>query len=556
MLGCTLLLPAKMIIPTLTTVAFPVLVIYPSATMLLGSLMNRRLLNWKTRESLAESEQRWKFALEGAGDGVWDWNVEKGEIYYSPKWKSMLGYEDRDIPNDLKVWDELLFPDDLAPANAEIEKHLKGETPVYTHIHRLRCKDGTYRWILDRGKVMQRDEQGRALRFIGTHTDISGRIESEKELKAAKEKAEESDRLKLSFLNNISHEVRTPLNAIMGFSEILDDEQDPESRKKYIRTIRSNSEQLLGIITDVLDFSRLESEDIRIETQKFSLRDIFYDLFETMKPAALKAGLAFTVSPESSTIDSEFLGDRNKIRQVMISLISNAIKYTSEGSVEIGWKTGAGGVRFFVRDTGIGIDSELKSKVFERFYRAPSAQKLAVRGAGLGLSISKQLVDMMGGTIGTMPNEPRGSVFFMVLPLLPWIPLPVEEENTDSLKSLSDLHILIAEDEDANYELLQVLLRRQCRVVERAFNGEDVIEKVQRTRPDLILMDIKMPVLDGLEATRRIRSNNFQGPIIAVTAYSQPEEKKLAEEAGCNHFLSKPINKSKLLDLLENAIRQ
>jgi CheY-like chemotaxis protein len=144
----------------------------------------------------------------------------------------------------------------------------------------------------------------------------------------------------------------------------------------------------------------------------------------------------------------------------------------------------------------------------------------------------------------------------MVLPLLPWIPLPVEEENTDSLKSLSDLHILIAEDEDANYELLQVLLRRQCRVVERAFNGEDVITKVQHSRPDLILMDIKMPVLDGLEATRRIRSNNFQGPIIAVTAYSQPEEKKLAEEAGCNHFLSKPINKSKLLDLLETAIRQ
>jgi len=257
MLGCTLLLPSAVFWPTLKIIAFPVIIIYPAGTVLLGALMIKSSQNWKTQKALQQSEERWHFALEGAGDGVWDWNPQTNEIYYSSRWKAMLGYGDEEMENAIDTWENLIHPDDKESAFDELSKHLAGQTESYANIHRLRCKDGSYKWILDRGKVMDRDGDGNPTRFIGTHTDISDRKQVEEELSLAKEKAEESDRLKTSFLKNISHEVRTPLNAIRGFTSFLSDDITEEENARFVRIIQSNADQLVKVIDDVLEFQGL-----------------------------------------------------------------------------------------------------------------------------------------------------------------------------------------------------------------------------------------------------------------------------------------------------------
>ncbi|MBE0646532.1 MAG: response regulator [Bacteroidales bacterium] len=554
MLGCTLLLPGPIVWTTLKTIFIPVIVIYPAGTMLLGALMIKQTENWATRKALQRSEERWHFALEGAGDGVWDWNPQTGEVFYSKRWKEMLGYTDAEITNNITEWDDRVHPDDRDAAYKDLDKHISGEIPVYINIHRLRCKDGTYSWILDRGKVMNRDEEGMPVRFIGTHTNITDRKIVEEELTFAKLKAEESDRLKMSFLNNISHEVRTPLNAIMGFTTLLSEEEKEDDRKRFGKIINSNANQLLSIIDDVLEFSRLETESVVFEKQSFSVTELLDELYHAMKPFADEKKLQWSCE---SLLDKDMemvKGDRSRIRQVISCFISNALNYTLQGSVGLRVEEDGGTLRFAVRDTGIGLEKADHQKVFERFYRAPGAQKLATRGTGLGLSIAKQLVEIMGGTIGVISLSPDGSEFYFRLSL------ERAEGQTDIIHSeepfsdISGIHVLIAEDEEDNFEFLRVLLSKKVAKLSRARNGAEVLEILKTTSPDLILMDLKMPVMDGYQATREIRKTDSRIPIVALTAYSQSEEKKLAVEAGCTSFVSKPVQKVMLFAEVRRAL--
>ncbi len=554
MFGCTMLLPGPIIWTTLKTIVIPVIVIYPAGTMLLGALMIKRSENWETRKALQRSEERWHFALEGAGDGVWDWNPQTGEIFYSKRWKEMLGYTDAEITNSITEWDDRVHPDDRDAAYKDLDRHVSGETPVYINVHRLRCKDGTYTWILDRGKVMQRDEEGRPVRFIGTHTNITDRKIVEEELTLAKLKAEESDRLKMSFLNNISHEVRTPLNAIMGFTTLLTEEGKEDDRKRFGKIINSNANQLLSIIDDVLEFSRLETETVTFEKQPFSVTELLDDLCHSMKPIADEKKLQWSCK---SLLDKDMdivKGDRSRIRQVISCFINNALNYTRQGSVDLRVEEDGGILRFAVRDTGIGLEKADHQKVFERFYRAPGAQELATRGTGLGLSIAKQLVEIMGGTIGVISLSPNGSEFYFRLPLEKAKGHPNIIHSEEPSSDISGIHVLIAEDEEDNFEFLRVLLSRKVAKLSRARNGAEVLEILKTTSPDLILMDLKMPVMDGYQATREIRKSDSRIPIVALTAYTQSEEKKLAAEAGCTAFVSKPVQKEMLFSEVKRAL--
>jgi len=556
MLACTYFLPEPMVLPTLKTIYLPVIIIYPIGTMLLGALMIKRSEHWETRNALQRSEERWHYALEGAGDGVWDWNPQTGECFYSPRWKEMLGYRDDDITNSIQEWDDRIHPDDRDVAYLDLKRHVDGETDIYMNIHRLRCKDGSYTWILDRGKVMQRDGKGNPIRFIGTHTNINERKLVEEELIIAKSKAEESDRLKMSFLNNISHEVRTPLNAIMGFTTLFTETESEEERQRFGKIIRSNSNQLLSIIDDVLEFSRLETEIVSCEKLPFSVSELLDDLYHSMKPSADEKQLYWSCKTLLDDSMDYIIGDQSRIRQVLSCFISNALNYTFEGGIDLRVEQEDSSVIFTVRDTGVGIEQEIREKVFERFYRAPGAQKLATRGTGLGLSIAKQLVEIMGGTIGVNPAYPRGTEFWFRLPLVQGKgPVPSDLHDERSF-DLSNTHILVAEDEEDNYEYLHVMLKRKVERISRAKNGDEVIEYLKRESPDLILMDLKMPGMNGYEATREIRKSNLAIPIIALTAYSQPEEKKLAAEAGCTAFISKPIRKEQLFKELKRILFQ
>lgn len=554
MLCCTLLLPGGIVLQTLRIIAAPVIIIYPVGTILLGALMIKRSENWETRKKLQRSEERWHFALEGAGDGVWDWNPKTGEVFYSLRWKEMLGFTDEEISNSITEWDMRVHPDDRVAVYKDLNKHISGETPVYINIHRLLRKDGTYIWILDRGKVMQRDEQGKPVRFIGTHTDMTNQKKVEDELIHAKDKAEEGDRLKMSFLNNISHEVRTPLNAIMGFTNLISEEVSEEERIRFGRIIHSNANQLLSIINDVLEFSRLETETIVPEKVPFSISDLFDDLFQTMKPLADEKNLTWSSSLELTGESDMFPGDRARIHQVLSCFISNALKYTLQGGVELRAEQEDRWIIFSVRDTGIGIDEEFKEKIFERFYRTDTAQKMAARGTGLGLSIARQLVEIMGGGLGVRTLSPHGTEFYFRLPLIRIADSKQRLTEPDTPIDISGFHLLIAEDEEDNFEFLKILLIKKVRKISRARNGREVLEILKTSTPDLILMDLKMPVMDGYTATKEIRKSDLHTPVIALTAYSQPEEKKMAAEAGCTFFVSKPIQKEKLFATIRKAM--
>jgi len=555
MLACTLFLPPAMILPTLKTITFPIMIIYPAGTVLLGGLMIKRVKNLQIRNELALSEERWNFALEGAEDGVWDWNPTTDEIFYSTRYKSMLGYTDTELENRIEIWEKLVHPEDLQRARDDLQKYMTGEHPVYSCIYRVRCKDGTYKWILDRGKIMQKDFHGKPIRFIGTHTDMTERKKVEDELSMARDKAEESDRLKMSFLNNISHEIRTPMNAIVGFSNLLDEELTELERDRFIRIINSNAGQLLGIINDVIELSRLESETIICDSSPFSVNELFDDLFHTMKPIADEKNLGIRVIPFGEVNNHKCFGDQNRIRQILTCFISNAVKYSWSGEIAIGAVTVNEGIRFFVRDNGIGIEPEYREKIFERFYRTPAAQQKAVRGTGLGLSIALQLATIMGGKIGVNPNKPQGSEFFLLLPLPVLESPPILKVIPGHSADLSKYNILIAEDEDANFEFLNVVLGRKVKKVYRAVNGREVLEQCRSFMPDIILMDLKMPVMDGYEATRLVKEIYPDLPVIALSAYSQPEEIVRASQAGCVDFLIKPVQKELLIDIINRTLR-
>lgn len=554
MLCCTLLLPSAVFWPTLKIIAFPVIIIYPAGTVLLGALMIKFSQNWMTQNALQQSEERWNYALEGAGDGVWDWNPQTNEIYYSGQWKAMLGYRDEEIENAIDTWESLIHPDDKESAFDELSKHLAGQTDAYTSIHRLRCKDGSYKWILDRGKVMSRDSDGSPTRFIGTHTDISDRKQVEEALSLAKEKAEESDRLKTSFLNNISHEVRTPLNAIKGFTSFLSDDITEEETARFVQIIQTNADHLVKIIDDVLEFSRLESEKIEIELSPFSIKELMDELFDEMNPQAVAKRLTLKVLIGKSGESDIMIGDKSRIHQVLSCFISNALKYTMKGSIELTATIKKDSVLFSVRDTGIGINSEDITKVFDRFYRAPAVQQMAISGTGLGLSIALQLVEIMNGKIGAQSLQPHGTEFYADIPMTPVYLPSIPKEEVPGSHELKDLHVLIAEDEEDNYEFIRILLERKVARITHAANGMEALEIFEKEFPDMILLDLKMPVMDGYNVCREIRKSNKQIPIIALTAYSQPEEKKMALEAGCTLFISKPIDKEQLFREMKRAL--
>jgi hypothetical protein len=546
MLCCTIFLPGELSWQTLKNIALPVISIYPFATILLGMLMLNQAENRDNQKALNNSEKRWHFALEGTGDGVWDWNPKTNEVFFSKQWKRMLGYEDHEIENKLEEWDKRMFPDDKEMTCEILNRHIIGETPVYIWEHRMLCKDGTYKWILDRGKIMTRDAEGKPIRFIGIHTDITERKKAEEklicerkllrtlidnlpatiyvkdtecrkiianradmevigakteeevlgktdmeifsndigvrgyaddkrlietgipvlnqeeyffdingdqhwlltskipltdekgkitglvgighhiteqrkmqaELVEAKEKAEESDRLKSAFLANMSHEIRTPLNSIIGFSELLDDPDfDSDQKTEFIRHIVDNGNSLLMIISDIMDFSMLETGQLKLRQQPISVKKIMNELFSEYSHKAETRGIQLRFDDSHNDPDILITSDSYRIKQVFNNLIGNSLKFTSEGFIEIGYKVEGEKIEFHVKDSGIGISPIFHQAIFERFRQVDTTKSRKYGGNGLGLAISKNLVQLLGGKIWLKSEPDKYSDFFFTIPI-------------------------------------------------------------------------------------------------------------------------------------------
>jgi signal transduction histidine kinase/ActR/RegA family two-component response regulator len=387
--------------------------------------------------------------------------------------------------------------------------------------------------------------------------DITDRKKNEKELIDAKDKAEESDRLKTAFLHNISHEIRTPMNAIVGFSALLGEPAlDAETQQSYIETIMQSSNHLLSIITDIIDISNIEANIVKIARTGINVN---FTLNSICNQFSIKAGeKKIKLICETGLTDSGALiiTDNTKLTQILTNLLSNAIKFTDEGTVKLSCRMVANFLEFSVSDTGIGIPAEYHAKIFDRFYQVQNAVSRLYEGTGLGLAISKAYVDIMGGKIWLSSKPGKGTTFCFTIPYerQTVVPEPVIEKHVNEGFVFAEKKtILVAEDIDSNFKLINYFLSKSNTNILRAFNGKEAVEIALAEKDiDLILMDIKMPEMDGYTAVKLIREANIKTPIIAQTAYADDKEKVI--ECGCNGHISKPFDKKTLLKVINECI--
>ena len=395
------------------------------------------------------------------------------------------------------------------------------------------------------------------------HELLDEKIQIEKELLSAKHKAEESDNLKSAFLANMSHEIRTPMNGILGFTSLLEDPSLSENdREKYVGIVHKSSQQLLDIINDLIDISKIEAGQETLNFETFNLNQLADDLISFFLPQAEKQGLQIELQKSMTDWESYICSDPAKLRQILVNLIGNAFKFTPEGRITLSYRVDGPELVFIVEDTGIGIEPQLFQVIFDRFRQAELKPSGKFGGTGLGLSISKSYAEMLGGSIWVESEPGKGSRFFVSVPYVPGSTARKKSSHqrdsgrVEALQSFSGKTILLVEDLDDNVILINHVLRNTGVLVLRAKNGKESIELLaQHPGISLVLMDIKMPDMDGYEATRKIKAIRPRLPVIATTAYALASDRDKCLAAGCDDYLSKPINKENLLLIIEKFIQ-
>lgn len=656
---------------------------------------------------LSEAEFRLKFALEGSGSAVWDWNLTDNTVFFSHQWKAMLGFADDEIGNGLDEWEMRVHPEDKAETIALVEAYLADKTTGYRSEHRVQCKDGSYKWTLDRGIVVSRSDDGKPLRMIGTHTDISKRKETELQLSQneklfhaicdtsplaiymsagleqeaayinpaftrlfgytisdvpsiaawwpkaypdpayrqevgdewqrrvaeaieskseiepmevvvtarsgekkniiwhfvsigeqnwafgldltarkqaedevrqhrdhleamvsertmalllAKEAAEAANRAKSTFLATMSHELRTPLNGILGMTELAQRQATDAKQIEYLNKARKAANNLLAIIKDVLDLSRIEAERLKLEMNEFALADVIGNVSDLMHGLALGKHLELHIDISPEVAHQSLRGDPQRLGQILTNLIGNAIKFTDKGRVSLRVQrideTPSGiQLRFEVADTGIGIAAENQARLFNAFEQLDGSLARKFGGSGLGLAISKRLVHMMRGEIGVVSEIGVGSTFWFKirLPRSDVVATPTISAPPTTRAQLKAGHagacVLVVEDEPDNQDITRGLLEEAGLVVDVANDGAKAVDMAGQKRYDLILMDVQMAGMDGLEATRLIRqaSANPSVPIVALTANVSLDIEMLCRAAGMDDFIGRPVESETLL---------
>ncbi|HPN38806.1 MAG TPA: ATP-binding protein [Melioribacteraceae bacterium] len=376
--------------------------------------------------------------------------------------------------------------------------------------------------------------------LISVIRDFSERIKFEKELIKAKTKAEESDNLKTSFLQNLSHEIRTPLNAINGFSVLLNKpEYNEEEKRNFTNIIHKSSEQLLNIVSDVLTISGLETNQEKIDTTTVSVNKLLMELIEQYELKATNKNITVSASFALSDRNAEIHIDKNKLNQILSNLISNAIKFTNKGFVKVDYHLEDNKLLFAVSDTGIGIKNEAQNYIFERFRQADSSIQFEYGGIGLGLSIAKAFVELLGGKIWVQSELEKGSTFFFTIPYKPVYNIDIKKAKV--IKEKDNRIILIAEDEEINYLYLELILKKLNFIILHAWNGKEAFEICEKNNKiGLVLMDIKMPLIDGHSAAKMIRKVYPEIPIIAQSAYVLQNDRQSYSDV-FTEFLTKPI---------------
>ncbi len=468
--------------------------------------------------------------------------------------KDILGYTREEITHPNFRFADLAHKEDLDRIFPKIKENIKKRKDTYDQSYRLRCKDGVYRWFYDFSRI-ERNENGEPLLIRGYLFDQTHIKQTEQALILAKEKAEESDRLKNAFINNISHEIRTPLNSILGFGQILaDTDLSRDERKEHYDLLKKSSYRLIDTVNNILDVSMVTSGSIQVREKDFRLNSELMDVLQKAKNQSADKEININLIVPQPDNDLEIKSDRNLLAKILDKLIDNAIKFTDQGSIQFGYEIQERFLRFFVKDTGKGISLEKQQAIFEPFSQEDTSTTRGYEGSGLGLSIAKGLTKALGGTIWIDSEKGKGSTFFFTIPFK-----PVQQQEESFVQTITpqekigDTPILIAEDDDANFLYLDSVLGLMGYNNLHAINGQEAVQ-ICLDHPEiaLVLMDIKMPVMNGIEATKKIKKIRPNLPVIAITAHAQTGDEQRMLDAGCDAYASKPVSREKL-NMLINA---
>lgn len=648
----------------------------------------------RIKQELKTSEERLALALDTVNEGVWDWRVDTGSVFFNSIWYSMLGYDPGEMPQEFETWRMLVHPNDLAHAEEVIARSLENAKPFDMEF-RMKDKMRGWRWINAKGRVVEQDEKRRAVRMLGTHMDITDRKRSEEallqakqefegifensqvgimllkgdrvvsrvnkrladllgykspeemkkisvrqlhldeqhflefgeryykplgqgeqtqveyqlrkkdgtplwailsgkaldptdlgkgviwvmddltrrkaleaQLTRAKESAESASQAKSEFLANMSHEIRTPLNGIIGMLQLMQDTSLDEEQGQFLTLAMESSKRLTRLLSDILDLSRVEAGKLQMQVENFALHEIVKQIAALHEPVSLQAGVRFQVSQHPG-LPSSILGDSLRLQQVLTNLIGNAFKFTTAGSVTLevsslpSRRTGEAHLLFVVADTGCGMDENILETLFEPFVQASQGYTRRYQGAGLGLSIVKRIVELMGGTISVESELGVGTTFYVAIPFK-LIPSDVvgEEKSTSNGTALAqgEFRILIAEDDMVSSMAVARLLEKKGHRIHVVRDGEEALDALRKRNFDLVLMDVQMPSVDGVEATKRIRIGEAGEakadiPIIAMTAYTMVGDREMFLAAGMNDYIAKPVEWEFLQAVIDKCAR-
>ena len=505
----------------------------------------------EAQKTVMENLVRLSLILETGKIYPWYMDLETGALDISEEFYKAFGHRKEDHKNyTIQNFIKQIHPDDAQAFREEFEKLQNGIIKRIKIEIRINILNKGYKWCELNGGVRSRGDGSKITKWLGFLTIIQQRKDNEQQLIEALKKAEESDKLKSAFLANVSHEIRTPLNAIVGFSELIATTDSEEDKNYYLDIVKTNNNLLLNLINDILDLSKIESGRMDLKESPVNIRELCQEICNVQQlRAAPGVDVIFATPDEPLTMQT----DRNRLTQLYSNLISNAIKYTSEGSISIGYQRKGQYIEFFVRDTGKGISKDKQAFIFNRFEKLNSN----VQGFGLGLAICKSILEKMQGSITLTSEEGKGTEFRFTLPYQRVAAQPTEMRMTQPVEETGPLPdrpvILVAEDIDCNYELFEAHLKEQYTLV-RAVTGIEAVSLFSSENPNLILMDMKMPELDGIEATQIIREVSPTIPIIAVTAFAYDCNKEDALQAGCTDFLTKPVEAEQLRTIVEKYL--
>lgn len=521
-------------------------------------------------DELREVRERLALAIKGTSDGVWDWNPITDEIYLSPRLKEIYGYGAHEVFSTRADLHQHMHAEDKPGVDELLQRYLRHEIPKYETVFRIHHRDGTMRWIMSRGAA-QWNGKGQPTRMVGVYTDITSLKEMENELREAKSRADAANRAKTDFLASMSHEIRTPMNAIIGICGILDKSMPKTGKERqFIDALSIASKTMFSLINDLLDLSKLDEGSLVLEQVPFDVRAVLSESAAMHRVAASEKGIALHLEL-ADTLPRQLVGDGHRLRQIVSNLLSNAVKFTAQGSVTLSaGPTPVGHLEIRVKDTGIGIPAAARRSIFEKFTQSDASITRRFGGTGLGLTITRELTELMGGDIDVISSENRGSEFIVTLPL------PVADRQTPALQAASEERkpssagdysrgvVLLVEDYKPNILVARTVLSTfgfGCDAVSTGQQAIDILTGDTHDQYAAVLMDVQLPDINGVEATIKIRAHERETgchpvPIIAMTAHALMGDKEKFIAAGMDAYIAKPFDPEDLFERLSTLARK